>query len=273
LHAGPEGQPRTGSGSRNDNPSKSLSDLIEAEVTPFIERGEKTMREYGIRNIDRSVPVRLNYHIIRCCGEAGMPEDTITLRFRGVAGQSFGAFNHNGLTLLLTGEANDYVGKGMHGGIIAIRPGDDLPDAHQQVIAGNTVLYGATGGEFFAAGLAGERFAVRNSGAVAVIEGTGHHCCEYMTRGEVLVLGEVGYNVGAGMTGGVLYVYDEPGTIEKRLNDSYVTTAPFAAGDHERIIALTERHRELTGSVRAAVILSDFSRRRPSFRKIVPKSN
>ncbi|MCC6347909.1 MAG: glutamate synthase subunit alpha, partial [Nitrospirales bacterium] len=197
----PEG-PRTCLQERNDNPTLhlSLNRRLVDDLLPFIERAEAVEREYPIRNVDRSIPARLSYHISLQYGDAGLPDDTITLIFRGTAGQSFGAFNHRGLSLTLIGDANDYVGKGMFGGRIVVRPPTDR-ETHTQVIAGNTVLYGAVGGEFFAAGKTGERFGVRNSGAVAVVEGAGHHLCEYMTRGTVVVLGDAGYNIGAGMTG------------------------------------------------------------------------
>ena len=187
--------PRMCMSSRNDNPSSSMNDLILKDLMSNIEKAEPVEKEYSIRNINRSVPVKLNYHISRKYGDAGLPADTIRVIFRGTAGQSFGAFNHRGLSLTLIGEANDYAGKGMYGGRIVIRP-EGLSKPHKHIIVGNTVLYGATGGEFYAAGRAGERFAVRNSGAIAVVEGAGQHLCEYMTRGTVVVLGEAEYNVG-----------------------------------------------------------------------------
>ncbi|MFA5354750.1 MAG: glutamate synthase large subunit, partial [Thermodesulfovibrionales bacterium] len=192
----PAGTARKRSRPRNDNPSASMNNSLVAELLPFIEKAEPVERSYAIRNVDRSIPVQLNYHISRIYGNTGLPPNTITLRFHGTAGQSFGAFNHKGLSLFLTGEANDYVGKGMYGGRIVISNPEGKGES-KEVIAGNTLLYGATGGEFFAAGTAGERFCVRNSGAVAVVEGAGDHLCEYMTGGTVLVLGEAGSNIGA----------------------------------------------------------------------------
>ncbi|MDW8097427.1 MAG: glutamate synthase large subunit, partial [Aquificaceae bacterium] len=175
---------------RNDNPKRStLAKELEEQVLPYIERGERFYGEYVIRNVDRSVPTRLAYHIAVRKKDEGLPEDTINIIFKGTAGQSFGAFNHRGMSLTLIGDANDYVGKGMFGGRIVIRP-SDVEDTQNHVIMGNTCLYGAIGGELFAAGKAGERFAVRNSGALAVIEGAGMHCCEYMTGGLVVVLGK-----------------------------------------------------------------------------------
>jgi glutamate synthase (NADPH/NADH) large chain len=243
--------------------------LVE-ELLPSIEKGEKVAKEYDIRNIDRSVPLRLNYHIAMKYGDEGLPEDTINLLFRGTAGQSFGAFNHRGMSLTLVGDANDYVGKGMCGGRIVIRPADaDVQPG--QVIMGNTVLYGATGGELYAAGTAGERFAVRNSGATAVVEGTGHHLCEYMTRGTVVVLGETGQNVGAGMTGGVIYVFDEEDMLCSRINNSYVRIVDLAEDEEmRRLAALVESHFLHTGSRQSGRMKRDFGRCLKYFRKVVP---
>jgi glutamate synthase (NADPH) large chain len=196
--------------------------------------------------------------------------ETIRLIFRGTAGQSFGAFNHRGLSLTLIGDANDYVGKGMFGGTIIIRPAD-IKDPHHHVIVGNTVLYGAIGGKFFAAGKAGERFAVRNSGATAVIEGTGHHLCEYMTAGMVMVLGDVGYNVGAGMSGGVIFIYDERDNLESRLNASSVLAVRI--DDKREVLelrAVLEEHYKKTGSTKAYNIVNAFEAKLPYFRKVIP---
>jgi glutamate synthase (NADPH/NADH) large chain len=240
------------------------------DLLPYIERGEPVEKEYRIRNVDRSIPVKLNYHIAVRYRDEGLPPDTIRLVFRGTAGQSFGAFNHKGLTLTLIGEANDYVAKGMYGGKIIIRPAG-VGDPHKQVIAGNTVLYGATGGEFYGAGRAGERFAVRNSGATAVIEGAGHHLCEYMTKGTVVVLGDAGCNIGAGMTGGVLYLNDEFNILACRLNTAYVYSAELKDGDEiKRLQSLIEHHYRNTGSLRAESIINNFGQSLRSFMKIVP---
>jgi glutamate synthase (NADPH/NADH) large chain len=247
-----------------------MNEQILSDVLPSIETARPIRKEYSIRNINRSIPVRLNYHIAQKYGEAGLPPDTLTLIFKGTAGQSFGAFNHKGLTLVLIGEANDYVGKGMYGGKIVIRP-DGEREPHNQVIIGNTVLYGATGGEFFAAGKAGERFCVRNSGATAVIEGAGQHLCEYMTRGEVVMLGPTGFNVGAGMTGGTLYVLDENNVLVSRLNTQYVTALDCDDNDKERLKSLIEAHCVHTESPLAKAILADFDERADSFKKVIPK--
>ncbi len=264
------GKPLRSAQFRNDNPSPTMNEEILSDVLPSIETAKPIKKDYSIRNINRSIPVRLNYHIARKYGEDGLPPDTLTLTFKGTAGQSFGAFNHKGITLVLIGEANDYVGKGMYGGKIVIRP-DGVGEPHKQVIMGNTVLYGATGGEFFAAGKAGERFCIRNSGATAVIEGAGQHLCEYMTRGEVVVLGPTGVNVGAGMTGGTLYVLDENNVLVSRLNTQYVTALGCDDNDKERLKFLIEAHHAHTESPLAKAILADFGERANSFKKVIPK--
>jgi len=261
--------PRRCSHDRNDNPAPSLNYEIVQEILPFIEKAEPIAKEYYIRNIDRAIPVMLNYHISRKYRDDGLPPDTIRLTFKGTAGQSFGAFNHKGLSLTLIGDANDYVGKGMFGGRIAIVP-PRMREPHKHVIVGNTVLYGATGGEFFALGSAGERFAVRNSGANAVTEGAGHHLCEYMTRGIVVVLGNVGYNVGAGMTGGILYVLDQDSLLKEKINTSYTMIRELSDEDLRTLKGMLESHYAYTKSPRAREILDDFDRSVNIFRKVSP---
>ncbi len=262
-------RPRQCARERNDNPAPSMNDVLVADLLPFIEKAERVEREYKIRNIHRSIPVKLNYYISRTYRDQGLPPDTIQLTFKGTAGQSFGAFNHRGLSLTLIGDANDYAGKGMFGGRIAIIPAT-LNESHKQVIVGNTVLYGAIGGEFYAAGKAGERFAVRNSGVNAVVEGTGHHLCEYMTRGAVVVLGEVGYNVGGGMTGGVIYILDNDDSLSRKVNTSYVSLSGLSNADVETLRVMIEDHIRYTGSTRAQDILSAFPRALERFRKVTP---
>ncbi|MFN3479837.1 MAG: glutamate synthase large subunit [Thermodesulfovibrionales bacterium] len=248
----------------------SMNEKILADVMPFIEESKPVEKEYKIRNIDRSIPVRLNYHIAKKYGDEGLPPDTIRLTFTGTAGQSFGAFNHEGITLILVGDANDYAGKGMYGGKIIIRPAE-TEKSLRHVIAGNTCLYGATGGEFFAAGIMGERFGVRNSGATAVCEGVGHHLCEYMTKGEVVVIGEVGYNVGAGMTGGVIFIFDENETLRRKIDKSYVKTGYVEDPNEAEILkTLIERHYKYTGSMRAREILEDYEEILKHFKKVMP---
>jgi len=254
---------------RNDNPRRSeLAKKLEEEIVPYIEKGEKVFKEYEIKNVDRSIPTRLSYYIAVKYRDEGLPEDTINLTFIGTAGQSFGAFNHKGMSLTLIGDANDYVGKGMNGGRIVLKP-SDLEDTQNHVIMGNTCLYGATGGELFAAGKAGERFAIRNSGAIAVIEGAGLHCCEYMTGGIVVVLGEVGFNFGAGMTGGYAYVLDE--NLEVRINKSYVTIRKLEnAEEIEELKSLIQKHYQYTQSSWAKYILDNFSSIKDKFYKVIP---
>jgi glutamate synthase (ferredoxin) len=196
----------------------------------------------------------------------------VRLRFTGSAGQSFGAFTLPGMYIQLTGEANDYVGKGLCGGEIVLRPPRDAAYAKgDHVIMGNTVLYGATAGTLFAAGAAGDRFAVRNSGATAVIEGAGDHCCEYMTGGVVVVLGAVGKNFGAGMTNGTAYVLDEHGRLSSCCNQEMVAVTELDAGDSELLFQLVRRHFKKTGSHRAATLLERWSDARALFRKVSPR--
>jgi glutamate synthase domain-containing protein 3 len=229
--------------------------------------------ELPIRNVNRAVGTMLGSEVTRRWGRDGLPDDTISLRFTGSAGQSFGAFIPRGLTLTLEGDTNDYVGKGLSGGRLVVYPPADAPFvAHENVIAGNVALYGATDGELFARGVAGERFAVRNSGATAVVEGIGDHGCEYMTGGRVLVLGRTGRNFGAGMSGGVAWVFDEDGAFASRCNtemvglESVVPDSDDAAEVHE----LLERHLELTGSERAAEILARWWEVLPCFVRVIP---
>jgi glutamate synthase domain-containing protein 3 len=197
-----------------------------------------------------------------------VPRGTARVRFDGSAGQSFGAFLTSGAELHLVGEANDYVGKSMGGGRIVITPPAD--DAGDAVLAGNTCLYGATGGEVFIAGEAGERFAVRNSGATAVVEGAGDHCCEYMTGGVVVVLGAVGHNLGAGMTGGEAFVLDPHHDLIGRLNTALVEAARPDAGALEQLRWLVERHVELTGSRRGAEVLASWGMAAELFWHVMP---
>jgi glutamate synthase (ferredoxin) len=227
---------------------------------------------YPITNVDRTIGATLSGAIGGRYGAAGLPEGAITIGFTGSAGQSFGAFLAPGVRLRLAGEANDYVGKGMGGGEIVVRPVAAARYAtHENTIVGNTCLYGATGGAFYAAGRAGERFAVRNSGAVAVVEGVGDHGCEYMTGGVVLVLGATGRNFAAGMTGGLAYVFDEAGDFPLRCNGELVTLGRLEPNDEANIRALLIQHSELTGSPRAADLLERWTVVRGQFWRIVPK--
>jgi len=259
---------------RNDRPGAPFDDRILVEIGEAIVAGRPVDRTFAIRNVNRTAGGRVAAAIARRYGDAGLPGGTITLRFAGSAGQSFGAWCVEGMRLVLTGEANDYVGKGMTGGEITILPPEALrPASHRHVIMGNTVLYGATGGRLLAAGRAGERFAVRNSGAVAVVEGLGDHGCEYMTGGAVVVLGETGRNFGAGMTGGVAYVLDEERTFEQRLNPSLVGIAPVTDPDAARLLRdLVAAHHAATGSERARQILDAWAEWLPLFWKVAPRA-
>jgi glutamate synthase (NADPH/NADH) large chain len=228
---------------------------------------------YTIKNTDRSVGAALSGEIARHHGDQGMAATPIKISFTGTAGQSFGVWNAGGLELTLTGDANDYVGKGMAGGKITIKPPKGVAyKTHETMIMGNTCLYGATGGRLFAAGRAGERFAIRNSGCIAVVEGTGDHCCEYMTGGIVTVLGEIGVNFGAGMTGGFAYVLDERNDLNIRLNKESIEMLSLT--EHtihlEHLRGLINQHFEETGSARAQEILDNFEHFAPLFKLVKP---
>jgi glutamate synthase domain-containing protein 3 len=214
----------------------------------------------------------LSGEIARRTGSAGLPEDTIRFHFTGSAGQSFGAFLVKGVTLTLEGDANDYVGKGLSGGrIVVYPPKGSRFSPEESIIVGNVVLYGATSGEVFFNGMAGERFAVRNSGATAVVEGVGDHGCEYMTRGTVVVLGPTGRNFAAGMTGGIAYVLDESGEFQSvRCNRAGVDLETLQPEDVTVLQDLISRHAALTGSPRARAILDNWDSFLPRFTKVFP---
>ncbi|MBI3010485.1 MAG: hypothetical protein HYY57_05850 [Candidatus Omnitrophica bacterium] len=254
----------------NEDP---LDDQILKEIRKAIERGEKVKKSYAIRNIYRATGARIAGEITKRFGPKGLTLGTVDLTFLGVAGQSFGAFCTSGMRLTLIGEANDYVGKGMGGGEIIIRPPDESPFTwHLNTIIGNTCLYGATGGVLYAAGRAGERFGVRNSGGMAVIEGLGDHGCEYMTGGIVLILGQTGRNFGAGMTGGRAYVLDQERVFEKRVNLELVQLERVeATEDVENVRTLLERHFVATKSNRALEILSNWEDYQELFWMVVPR--
>jgi len=234
-----------------------------------LQEGTAVALELPVRNVNRTVGTMLGYEVTKRWGGEGLPDDTIHVRFRGSAGQSFGAFLPRGITLRLAGDANDYLGKGLSGGRIIVAPDPDATfAAEEQIIAGNVIGYGATAGEMFLRGVVGERFCVRNSGAIAVAEGTGDHGCEYMTGGTVLVLGRIGRNFGAGMSGGVAYVLEpHPRRVNTEMADVELLTASDAALVHD----LVERHLVETGSAVAARLLADWDAAVPRFRKIMPK--
>jgi glutamate synthase (NADPH/NADH) large chain len=234
--------------------------------------GTPVTLELPIRNVNRTVGTMLGSELTRRYGGAGLPDDTIRVDFTGSAGQSFGAFMPRGITLRLDGDANDYVGKGLSGGRIIIRPPKGSPFiAEQNIIAGNVILYGATGGEVFLRGVVGERFGVRNSGAVAVVEGVGDHACEYMTGGRVVVLGESGRNFGAGMSGGIAFAYDEDGTFGSRVNPEMVDLDPLDDDDRAWLADRVERHLAETGSAVARRLLDRWDDAVGAFVKVMPK--
>jgi glutamate synthase domain-containing protein 2/glutamate synthase domain-containing protein 1/glutamate synthase domain-containing protein 3 len=265
--------PRFHTVERNDEPGEPLDAQLVADARLALEQGTRVKLSYPIRNTDRTAGARLAGEIARRCGDKGLPVATVDIVFTGVAGQSFGAFSINGMRLTLIGEANDYVGKGMAGGELILRPADESPFAwHQNAIMGNTCLYGATGGALYAAGRAGERFAVRNSGALAVVEGLGDHGCEYMTGGIVLVLGETGRNFGAGMTGGRAYVLDRERVFEKRVNLELVELHRVEAQeDVDNIRTLLERHFVATKSGLALEVLAGWEDVQELFWMVVPR--
>jgi len=225
-----------------------------------------------IRNVHRTVGAMLSGEIARQRGSEGLPEDTIRFHFTGSAGQSFGAFLAKGVTLTLEGDANDYVGKGLSGGkLIVYPPRTSTFVAEENILIGNVVLYGATSGEAYFNGMAGERFAVRNSGATAVVEGVGDHGCEYMTNGLVVVLGRTGKNFAAGMSGGIAYVLDETGEFSETLcNRSGVDLHPPDESDAELLQTLIRKHLEGTSSPRAEWILDHWESTLPAFVKVFP---
>jgi glutamate synthase (ferredoxin) len=246
-----------------------LGDRRAAEAQPALEEARLVELRYPIGNRDRAVGARLGGRIGREFGRRP-PPGRVRVTFEGVAGQSFGAFLGAGVRFTLIGEANDYVGKGMSGGLIAVRPPGN--DAGDPCLLGNTVLYGATGGELYCAGAAGERFAVRNSGAVAVVEGTGDHPCEYMTNGTVVILAEHGRNLGAGMTGGEVYVFDPEERLGGRLNGQLVAAHAPSLEDLAELRDLLERHLSHTGSARAAALLERWDDASAGFRRVAPKA-
>ncbi|MDX1730517.1 MAG: glutamate synthase-related protein, partial [Aurantimonas coralicida] len=271
-----------------------------AEAEPALSARQPVTIETPISNVDRSTGAMLSGEVAKRYGLKGLRDDTITVKLTGTAGQSFGAFLARGITFELTGDGNDYVGKGLSGGRIVVRPREDtriVPE--ESIIIGNTVLYGAISGECYFRGVAGERFAVRNSGAVAVVEGVGDHGCEYMTGGVVVILGETGRNFAAGMSGGVAYVYDAVGDFAERCNMAMVDLEPvpeeddimeklhhhggdlqykgrvdlssdMTSHDGERLFQLISNHHHYTGSRRAAEMLENWEEHRPKFVKVMP---
>ncbi len=270
--ADPTGElPRYHLQERNDRVDIPLDDQILIDAAAAIEKKEPIQLSYPIRNTHRTVGAKLSGEIAYRYGDNPLPKETIRIYFTGSAGQSFGAFCISGIQLILTGEANDYVGKGMAGGELVIKPSPEARFKTQDnTIIGNTVLYGATNGFLYAAGRAGERFCVRNSGATAVVEGVGDHGCEYMTGGTIVILGETGRNFGAGMTGGTGYVLDENQQFENKINQQLIKLARITEKmEEDSLIGLIQKHLELTGSQRSQQILDEWDKFLPLFWKIV----
>ncbi|WP_069997648.1 glutamate synthase large subunit [Cellulosilyticum sp. I15G10I2] len=256
---------------QDHNIDKALDHELIAAAKDALSDGTPVKAEFSIRNVNRTVGTMLSGEIAKCYGNDGLPEDTITYTFTGSAGQSFGAFAASGFTMILHGDANDYVGKGLSGGKIIIRPDQAATfEASQNIIVGNTLLYGATSGQVYINGRAGERFCVRNSGATAVVEGIGDHGCEYMTGGRVLVLGGTGRNFAAGMSGGIAYVYDEFGTFERELNREFVELEKLMATDDEEFVkSLINKHIHYTESKKAKNILENWSSQSKKFYRVI----
>jgi glutamate synthase (NADPH/NADH) large chain len=295
-----EGQKIYRSEAQNHHLEAVLDRRLIAQAQAALDRGAPVKIETEINNTDRSAGAMLSGAVAKIYGHAGLPNDTVHVSLKGTAGQAFGAWLAKGVTFELEGEGNDYVGKGLSGGTIIVKPPRDggfVPE--ESIIVGNTVMYGATEGECYFRGIAGERFAVRNSGAVAVVEGAGDHCCEYMTGGIVVVLGKTGRNFAAGMSGGIAYVLDQAGDFDKLCNLSMVELEPVLSeelinetvyhhtgdleahgrvdvfknlldSDVERLHVLITRHAKATGSKRAADILANWKDYLPKFRKVMP---
>jgi glutamate synthase (ferredoxin) len=237
-----------------------------------LERGTPVDLRLPIRNVNRTVGTMLGSELTRRHGGAGLPDDTIRLQFTGSAGQSFGAFVPRGITLVLEGDANDYLGKGLSGGKLIVYPPREATFlAEENIVVGNVVLYGATGGEAYVRGVAGERFAVRNSGAVAVVEGVGDHGCEYMTGGRVVVIGETGRNFAAGMSGGLAFVWDRDGDFARRCNPGMVDLEPLTDEDADEVRELLRRHGRYTDSPVAQKLLGNWEAVLPRFVKVIPR--
>jgi len=252
--------------------AKALDNLLIELAKDALEYKTPVELRLPIRNANRTVGTMLGSNITRRHGAEGLADDTIRIRFTGSAGQSFGAFIPRGLSMTLEGDANDYFGKGLSGGrIVIFPPATATYRAEDNIIIGNVALYGATSGEAFIRGVAGERFAVRNSGAIAVVEGVGDHGCEYMTGGRVVVLGRTGRNFAAGMSGGIAYIINDEGDFAQRCNLQMVDLDKLDDPDEERFVrSLIQRHAELTKSIRAETVLLDWEKLREKVIKVMP---
>ncbi|HEX5861879.1 MAG TPA: glutamate synthase-related protein, partial [Nocardioides sp.] len=248
--------------------AKALDNQLVELAEPALERGEPVRAQLEIRNVNRTVGTILGHEVTKRYRGDGLPDGTIDLTFTGSAGQSFGAFVPRGITLRLEGDANDYLGKGLSGGRIVVRPDRSATfAAEEQIIAGNVIAYGATAGEIFLRGVVGERFCVRNSGVSAVVEGVGDHGCEYMTGGKVAILGQTGRNFAAGMSGGYAFVLDLD---EARVNPELVDLNPVEGEAAEELKDLVTRHHEETGSTVAAALLADWEGSLARFTEVMP---
>jgi glutamate synthase (NADPH/NADH) large chain len=259
-------------------PRNVVPDTLDAQIVVdaarFLNDGEKMQLQYAVQNTLRTIGTRTSSHIVQRFGMRNqLQPDHLTVKLQGSAGQSLGAFAAPGLKIEVSGDSNDYVGKGLSGGTIVVRPPMNSPlEAAANTIIGNTVLYGATDGYLFAAGRAGERFAVRNSGAKVVVEGCGSNGCEYMTGGVAVILGSVGANFGAGMTGGMAYLYDPEGTARAMMNLETIVTCPVTVDHWEaQLRGLIERHTVETGSRRATAILQNWEVERTRFVQVCPR--
>jgi glutamate synthase (NADPH/NADH) large chain len=268
----PSGTARFRTTQQDHGLDKALDNELIRLAEPALERGEKVSIALPVRNVNRTVGTMLGSVLTRRYGAAGLPDDTIEIALTGSAGQSIGAFLPRGITIRLEGDANDYAGKGLSGGRVVIRPPATSPlVAEDNVIAGNVLLYGATGGEAFFRGVVGERFCVRNSGATAVVEGVGDHGCEYMTGGRAVVLGPTGRNFAAGMSGGIAYVYDADDTFAQRVNLEMVDLDPLDDEDRDELRAIVRRHVEETGSTVGARLLEFWHEEVRRFVKVMPE--
>jgi glutamate synthase (NADPH/NADH) large chain len=267
-----EGEERRHTVGQNHHLDEALDTKLILAAATALDGGTPVQITTEIRNVNRSVGTQLGYHLTKQHGSEGLPDDSIIIDATGSAGNSFGAFVPRGITLRLTGDANDFVGKGLSGGRLIVRPPDDMACvAEENVIAGNIIGYGATSGEIFLRGLVGERFCVRNSGATAVAEGIGDHGCEYMTGGVVVILGPTGRNFAAGMSGGIAYVYDEFGTFASLVNMEMVDLEAPSASDEDLLKDLIDRHVIETGSDVGIRVLADWDEMRGSFIKVMPR--
>jgi len=273
VQADSGGNPRVSDREKRNEVDETLDAQIIKDARPLLEDREKMQLTYSVRNVQRAIGTRTSSHIVKKYGLKGLQPNHLTVRLRGSAGQSLGAFAVQGLKLEVFGDANDYVGKGLSGGTIVVRPAPNSPlKSNANTIIGNTVLYGATAGKLFAAGQAGERFAVRNSGAIVVVEGCGANGCEYMTNGTAVILGPVGDNFGAGMTGGMAFIYDSDGSFADHVNDESIVYQPLKSAYWERVLkGLIEEHVAETHSIFAEEILTHWTQEREKLLQVCPK--